>query len=129
MSKVDLSVFQEFAEKYFEDNELCDRFFYELFSGDLDSFDLPSSWRSEESKAARKAILDQYDYKFMEGDTGGEGQGEHCYGVIRFQGKFYQAEWSYYSYNGCEWDGITNTIVEVAPKQAMVTQYVAVDKQ
>lgn len=128
MSKVDLNVFQEFAEKYFEDNELCDRFFYELFSGNLDSFDLPSAWGSAEDKAARKAIFDQYGYAFMEGDTGGEGEGEYCYGVIRFQGKFYQAEWSYYSYNGCEYDGICDTIKEVVPKQVMVTQYVSVDK-
>ena len=120
-----VNVFDSFIETYGDDNNRS-YLLYNLFSGDLDGFDLPSYWRTPESKAERQAILDQYDYEFMEGDTGGEGQGEYCYGVIRFQGKYYRAEWTYYSYNGCEYDSIERTITEVTPKQVMVTQYVKV---
>lgn len=120
MSKVDLSIFADFIEKYAEDRDGSSYIYGSLFNGDLDCFNLPSSWKNS---AERQAILDEYDYEFMEGDTGGEGEGEYCYGVIRFRGNYYKAEWSYYSYNGCDYDNITSTIREVFPKQVMVTQY------
>lgn len=119
-SKVDLSVFQEFAEKYWRDDEVGNSFLYQLFNGDLDEFDIPSSWQNS---VARKEILAQYDYKALEGDYGGEGEGESCYGVIRFQGKFYKAEWSYYSYNGCDYDYIADTVKEVFPVEKTITVY------
>ena len=120
MSKVDLSVFQEFAEKYGRDGEVDSGFLYELFNGALDDFDLPSSWKNP---AERQAILDQYGYEALEGDYGGEGEGEYCYGVIRFQGKYYKAEWSYYSYNGCGYDDIESTVKEVVPKEKTIIVY------
>lgn len=120
-SKVDLSVFQEFASKYHQDSEICASFFYRLFSGEFDYFNLPYNWG--DTKAERKAILAQYDYEWMDGQTGEEGEGEYCYGVIRFQGKYYKAEWSYYSYNGCEYDYIADTVKEVFPKEKTITVY------
>lgn len=121
MSKVDLSVFQEFAEKYWREDEVDSRFLYQLFSGDFDDFNLPYNWG--ETKTERQEILKSYDYEWMEGDTGGEGEGEYCYSVIRFQGKFYKAEWSYYSYNGCEYDYIADTVKQVFPKEKLVIVY------
>ena len=105
MSKVDLNVFQEFAvENNYAgvDNE----FLYALFANELST-----------------TLSRKYDYAAIEGDYGGEGEGEHCYGVIRFQGKYYKAEWSYYSYNGCEYDYIANTVKEVFPKEKTITVY------
>lgn len=121
MSKVDLSVFQEFAVKYHQDSEVCASFFYGLFSGEFEYFNLPYNWGA--AKTERLNILDQYDYEWMDGQTGGEGEGEYCYGVIRFQGKYYKAEWSYYSYNGCDYDDIESTVKEVFPKQKTITVY------
>lgn len=120
MSKVDLSVFREFAEKYWLSDEVDSGFLYRLFIGDLYDFDLPSSWKSP---SEHHAILDQYGYEALEGNYGGEGEGEYCYGVIRFQGKFYKAEWSYYSYDGCEYDCIADTVKEVAPKEKTIIVY------
>lgn len=125
MSKVDLSVFQEFAEKYWRDNEVGSSFLYQLFSGELYDFNLPCSWG--EGAKERQAILAQYDYETLEGDYGGEGEGEYCYGVIRFQGKYYRASWTYYSYSGCDYDYIENTIEEVAPREVTLIQYFPVD--
>lgn len=119
MSKVDLTVFNEFKETYFTDDS-DSRFFYELFTGDFDNFDIPSKYRD---KALREDILAKYSYETLEGDYGGEGEGEYCYGVISFMGKYYKAEWTYYSYNGREYDDIENTIKEVAPVERLVTFY------
>jgi len=122
MSKVDLTVFNEFKEAYYEDGSSDSRFFYELFCGDLDSFNLPCKWSATE-RLQLEDILAKYGYETLEGDYGGEGEGEYCYGVISFMGKYYKAEWTYYSYNGCEYDNIENTIKEVSPVERLVTFY------
>ena len=54
---------------------------------------------------------------------GGEGGGEYCYGVICINGSYYKAEWFYYSYNGCEYDYILDTIKEVTPVEKTITVY------
>ena len=78
-------------------------------------------WRGAGDKFNKVAT--QYNFKHKESDGGGEGGGEYCYGVIELDGTFYKAEWSYYSYQGCEYDYIEDTIKEVKPVQKMVTFY------
>ncbi len=65
--------------------------------------------------------LGGYDHLDQEG--GGEGGSEYCYGVFRLGDKIYKAEYSYYSYHGCEYDGIADTLREVEPKQKTITVY------
>ena len=41
----------------------------------------------------------------IEQEGGGEGSGKYCYTVIQVGEKFYKIEYSYYSYNGYDYDG------------------------
>lgn len=68
-------------------------------------------------------IKDEINHEIMEIEGGGEGEGEHCYSVIRVGDKFFKAEWSYYSYNGCDFDYINDTIKEVTPSEKTITVY------
>jgi hypothetical protein len=61
--------------------------------------------------------------EFIESHGGGEGGGEYCYGIIKIDGLYFKAEWSYYSYSGCEYDYIKDTVKQVFPVQKMVTLY------
>ena len=130
MSKADLSVFDEMYQATvvdlgMEDDISRSKFFYEIFDGDLDEVGYVSgeerSW--EEDRDAQEKLLSQFDYKLIESEGGHEGGGEYCYGIIKFQGKFYKAEWQYYSYNGCEYDYIEETIKEVTPVEKTITVY------
>ena len=62
-------------------------------------------------------------YEHLEQEGGGEGGAEHCYGVFRLKDKIYKAEYSYYSHNGDEFDGITDTLQEVVPVEKTITVY------
>lgn len=98
-SKVDLSVFEELASEM--GTELSDRFVYEL-SRDYDSW--PESW----------------NYKSLE-QEGGESQGEYAYSVFEVKGKTYKTEYSYYSYDGFNYDDILSTLREVQEVTKTVT--------
>lgn len=110
--------FDEILEKLFTDLDLdrddqdIDSVCRDLFSDDV--------WDHSElvDLATEKYGLDR-----VEGEYGGEGQSEYCYSIIGIDGKFFKAEWSYYSYNGCEFDGVRNTVREVTPVERLVTVY------
>ena len=51
------------------------------------------------------------------------GGSEYCHGVFEYKGVIYRAEWSYYSYDGHDYDYILNTVEIVKPVQRMVTFY------
>lgn len=121
MSKVDMSVFEElFAALGVESSA---RVYYELF----DAKD--SRWSDELSSGKEtpeevESILKTFDCeRKIEGEYGGEGEGEHCFGIIKLKGNYYRASWSYYSYNGCEYSYIEDTIEEVEPFEQTVTMY------
>jgi len=115
-TKVDMSVFEEIQTVAGTSDGMA-TVIYGLAGGDLDFI----PWKGEFSSDDLKA---KYGYEWIEGDTGGEGQGEACYGIFKLQDKIYKAEWSYYSYNGCEYDDIESTLKEVKPIEKMVTVYV-----
>lgn len=122
MSKIDLNVFEDFGKEFYdnyEENGLDSTFFYQLFSDELYDFSLPYNFG--ESKEAYLKAVEPYDYKWIDG----EGSGEYCWGVIRFKGKHYKAEWTYYSYHGCEYEDIIiiSTIREVKPVEKLITVY------
>lgn len=70
-----------------------------------------------------KEVLEKYDYEHLEQDGGGEGGSEYCYGIFKLDGRVYKAEYSYYSYHGHEFSGITNNLSEVKPVTKTVTVY------
>lgn len=124
-TKTDLSVFEEMYVEMAEHNMDRSQFFHELFSGDLDElgidYDSNLSWSV--MRKQQEETLESYEYEHIKSKGGGEGEGEYCYGVIKFKDKYYKAEWTYYSYHGCEYSGIEATIVEVLPKQKTITVY------
>ena len=90
-------LYQEKLDKYFEDNRKL--------------------------RDMRKDLLLQSGYEHITSEGGGEGEGEYCYGVIKIGDTYLKAEWSYYSYDGCEYDHIFGTLEVVTPKQKTITVY------
>lgn len=62
-------------------------------------------------------------YEHLEQEGGGEGGSEYCYGTFKLKGKVYQAEYSYYSYHGYEYDGILDSLKEVVPVEKTIIVY------
>lgn len=97
-----------------EDNELVsyndDQVNYTLFS--MSMYD---HLNVDESKE------EEMGYKLISQDGGGEGGGEYCESVFQIGGIFYKTQYSYYSYNGFEYDYIS--LKKVQPKRVEVTVY------
>ena len=128
MSKVDTSVFKDLMVLLNTSKLGESEFFYELFDGNYDQLGYVDSKDYKVARNNQDALFatakEDFGYEHIESDGGGEGEGEYCYGIIKFQDKYYQAEWSYYSYQGCETDYIVDTIKEVVPKEVTKTVYV-----
>ena len=141
MSKLDLSVFEEFKEALGNDDSL-DCFVYSMCAGDVsyqnEDLEYPErgdrtwsdeSWKKEYAEYRdtqakfEEEFFSKYGYEHLEQEGGGEGGSEYCYGVFSLGGKTYKAEYSYYSYHGHDYDCILDTLREVKPVQKMVTFY------
>lgn len=99
---------------------------YRLFDGDDVEelfYNHPELITRSEVSNFTDSFLKDKGYKAMESEGGHEGGGEYCYGVIRLGDKYYKAGWAYYSYNGCEYDYIEDTIKEVTPVEKTVIVY------
>lgn len=110
MSEVDLKIFKDIADEanYSSKYESSlDEIVYLMCENDFDTDNLESV----------------KSFKHIEQDGGGEGGGEYCYGVFELNGVIYKAEYSYYSYNGCEYDGISDTLQIVKPVEKTITVY------
>lgn len=106
----DLSIFEAVNTLFDgEDKEELGTILPELFSDDKDFL-----WEVD---------LSLLGYELIEGEFGGEGEGEYCWAVIKFQDKFYKGEYNYYSYDGCDFDNLANSIQEVFPKEKTITVY------
>lgn len=70
-----------------------------------------------------REVLHLLGYRHIEQVGGGEGGSEYCYAVFEIDGILYKTEYRYYSYNGHEYDGISNTIKIVTPKEKTITVY------
>lgn len=109
------------VEAGFEDTSTT---IYTIFDGDEYPEHEEYSWRENDKiKELLEGINTCFGFEHIECEGGGEGEGEYCYGVIRLGDMYYKAEWSYYSYNGYEYDYIEDTIKEVTPKQKTITVY------
>jgi hypothetical protein len=62
-------------------------------------------------------------YEHLDSDGGGEGGSEDCYGIFKLGDKIFKAYYTYYSYNGHEYENIVDTLREVTPVQKTVTVY------
>lgn len=62
-------------------------------------------------------------YEHIQQEGGGEGGSEYCYGVFKLNDKYFKAEYSYYSYNGFDYDYIADTLHEVHPIEKTITVY------
>lgn len=121
MSNVDLTIFEKALKNMnatvaiktgrtnFKDNELPP-FIYELCENGFYGED-------------KNYLIKNHGYRHVEQEGGGEGGSEYCYGVFELDGKFYKAEYSYFSYDGHEYDNIHKTLKEVFPKEKLVTVY------
>lgn len=103
MLGVDMSVFEEVKE-YLGFEGSLEELVYDMCENNLIEYD-------------------QFDYQHLQQEGGGEGGGEHCFGVFKLKGKIYRAEYSYYSYNGHEYDCILETLREVKPVEKTITVY------
>ena len=61
------------------------------------------------------------DVEVVEQEGGGEG--EYCYAILKWQDRFFKLEWSYYSYQGYDYDEAFESLTEVEAKQKVVTVY------
>ena len=135
--KADLTVFNEIAGKFGME---VDRFVYAMCENCVEDYvedcvegleprpegawgDIHvSEWYKIKYQAIDK-ILMECGYEHIDQDGGGEGGSEDCYGVFKLGGKIYKAEYSYYSYSGHEYYGISDTLVEVEPKTKTITVF------
>lgn len=124
MSKVDMSVFEELFTAL--GVEADSRTYYELFNEEQTRW-LDNLTAGKETEEEVEQVLQQFGCeRMLEGEYGEEGEGEHCWSVIKLKDKFYRASWSYYSYDGCEYDYIADTIEEVIPVEKTVIVYESV---
>lgn len=137
---VDTTIFEEFKEKL-SDGESLEDFIGMLAEGDLCiSHDVPypvkggraykdESYQKElsvyrdEVKAYEDFILAPFGYEHLDQDGGGEGGSEYCYGVFKFMGKIYKAEYSYYSHEGNDCSNILDSLREVTLVEKTITVY------
>ena len=141
MANVDLSVFEQLAEKL---GVSIDTLVYQLCEDDQDDFNKPGldypdrkgrDWSDPSFQAERDAYFTEREkhieevlneaggYEHLEQEGGGEGGAEACYGVFRLGDKIYKGFYSYYSYEGDRYDDIAEGLVEVQPKVKTVTVY------
>lgn len=66
-------------------------------------------------------VMDGVDMKHIEQDGGGEGGGEHCETVVQAGYKYYKIVYSYYSYDGYNYEDAD--VYEVVPVERLVTFY------
>ena len=123
MSKVDLSVFGELYEIADGESSNLDEMVYYLCEGDFGEAIVKYNGDWDEYRARTEALKEEFGYEHLDQEGGGEGGSEYCYGVFKLKGKIYRAEYSYYSYNGHEYDGITGTLREVKPVEKTITVY------
>lgn len=66
-------------------------------------------------------VINGVDMKHIEKNGGGEGGGEHCETVVQAGDKYYKIVYSYYSYDGYNYEDAD--VYEVVPVERLVTFY------
>jgi hypothetical protein len=104
-----------------EDKKSFSEFVFALFNSDFWEIAYGTDKSHHDIKSELEAVFKYHDTN--SGYTGGEGGGEDCSNVIKLNGKYYEASWKCYSYNGCEYDWIVETVREVEPVEQTVIVY------
>ena len=128
MSEVDLKVFKDLMaagirsiyldEDVEADGEDLDSVIFKLCENNFGGIiNIPYS-DDKQYQSTLKSLKEEWDYKHLAG--GGEGAAEYCYGVFRLKGVVYKAEYSYYSYEGHDYDGIVDTLKIVKPVEKTI---------
>lgn len=97
------------------------RLIYNVFYENHDAEHTTLGW-NEVGKLFEETLA-EFDFELLDGKYGSEGEGEHCYSVIKVKDKYFRAYWSYYSYHGCEYDYIEDTLEEVKPVEKTIIVY------
>lgn len=85
-------------------------------------FELKPEYSVDKFKTDLEELLNN-KYVIVGSEGGGEGGAEYCESVFKYGDKFYKVYYYYYSHQGYETHGISDTIKEVTPKQKTVTIY------
>jgi hypothetical protein len=125
-----LTEIKEFAQAYNLAGQEHDEYFW-AFGADEDNDEIDLTdldeivYRLCENDISKKVLpyVDGFEFEHIQQEGGGEGGAEYCYGVFKLNDKYYKAEYSYYSYNGYEFDDICDTLQEVFPVERLVTFY------
>lgn len=100
---------------------------YRLKKSDIDLYNKLFKARNDEYETSyaeyKKSRKNEVGYEFLQQEGGGEGGSEYCFGVFKLKGKTYKAEWSYYSYDGSNYEDIVSTLQEVKPVEKTITVY------
>jgi hypothetical protein len=127
-NKVDMSVFENAMEVLGIDD--MKEMVFSMCEGDVNfciTNDQLKGWRedgaTDHNHEVRQKLLDQIGYEHLEQEGGGKGGAEACHGVFKLGGKIYLAAYSYYSYDGCEYDDILDTLREVKRVEKTITVY------
>ncbi len=64
------------------------------------------------------------EIEVIEQAGGGEGGSEYCYAILKWKDSFFKVEYSYYSFEGFNYDDIFESMIEVKPKEKTITVYV-----
>lgn len=110
MSEVDLKIFQDIADENNSSSTYeydLDKIVYSMCENDFNTDNLECV----------------KSFKHLEQEGGGEGGSEYCYGIFELNGVIYKAEYSYYSYEGHEYYGISDTLQIVKPVEKTITVY------
>lgn len=127
--KVDLQPFKDILKKLNADTAVnMDRLIFSMADNDLRDFvwefmDFPEGLEFGDTARLTANTVEEFEYEHLQQEGGGEGGSEYCYGVFKLGDITYRAEYSYYSYHGCEYDGIQETLKEVKPTVKTITVY------
>ena len=122
--KIDLTVFEELKTALGTEEELYTLVFA-LCSDYVSDYidDIFEECDYDEIVIKTNEILDSFGYEHIQQVGGGEGSVGSCNGVFKLRDKIYKAEYSYYSYNGDDYAGITDTLKVVTSKEKLITIY------
>lgn len=114
---VDLKIFEKAYEEqdYDPNEEYIDVPEFEEFLGQLFSKHVNESDRWTKIKVK--------DHEYIQENDHGYEACENAWGIIKFKEKYYKANWYYSSSEWYDFDGIQDTIVEVTPKEEVVTKF------
>lgn len=115
----------DFNEDNYDSSEYED-FIEEMFEGDVIGWTVSEiiGWYGQHvtvGNKSQKTWVKENNLKMLEQEGGGEGGSEYCSMVFSWKDKVYKIEYSYYSHEGHNYEGVEDTIREVVAAQKTIT--------